>query len=392
MHGADARVPERLGLPGALGRPDPRQPRELGVGAEEEVAQRARGEIRRRDAVSGVAARPREPCALSIPTAGRQVRLTPSTPCQAPATPMSAAGPKRSTQPPAQRIDRRGAAVPPRAPSASRRGTGRRGRRGRSARRPSAGGTCRGGGRRASSRSASQPSSSHASADSGSVAIIALFTGASSRRSPGRSAVYASVARTIQRARTSPAELQARPGSIPGPPSTRRSWRPCARRPRRVRARASRAGPGAQCGEKSPPTAPRTRTRSASPAASSRTLSSSPTRTPGPLRAARAVGRARRSLCAVTSVPPFTEVAVDPLGLDDRRRPRRRSPGSRAPARAPRRGRRARSSRRASRTRRRRPSRRSGPRRRSRPPRARATTTSSEGSARRSSYAVQSPV
>src|SRR3954469_18959143 len=56
----DTRIAERLGLPAPLGRPDPREPRELGLTAEDEVAKRARREVGGRDAVARVAAGPRE--------------------------------------------------------------------------------------------------------------------------------------------------------------------------------------------------------------------------------------------------------------------------------------------------------------------------------------------
>src|SRR4051794_15241094 len=55
----DAHPAQRLGLPGRRAVPDPRQAGQLGVAPQDEVAQRAAGEIGRRDAVADVAAGPR---------------------------------------------------------------------------------------------------------------------------------------------------------------------------------------------------------------------------------------------------------------------------------------------------------------------------------------------
>ena len=140
-------------------------------------------------------------------------------------------------------------AVVLRAGSASRSGTARPGRRRAAGRRRCATGRrpCSAASR--SARGACQPISSHTSSGSGSVSTISDQIGMSDRCRRRSRVRYASPARTMTSAVTSPASVRSvgrRPETPPGWKSvtsvSRRSSRPCARPSVRARAPASPGG------------------------------------------------------------------------------------------------------------------------------------------------------
>ena len=179
VHGVDAEPAQRLGLPGARERPDPRQRGQLGLAAEDQVAQRAPGEVRGADALADVAAGPRLAAGAVEADGGQPVARDAEHAVPARGDADAAQGREQLDEAVAQLARGARGQRGSRGSCPTRRRRGRRGRRSRRGRRRCAAGRRSGCGRRAASRRSCQRSAASRSGSSWSVTIIELVIGSS---------------------------------------------------------------------------------------------------------------------------------------------------------------------------------------------------------------------